>query len=205
MIAKEESSEADEPPDKHSFPDVRFLKSGYFSMVAEEIIGKGTGSGVKKAEYSLTTNALDLFCVPVLLERVKKQGIPCAQFHITTQFDFKIPALIYPINPFMYTPRVVKNRKRVSQTMLSLTRNHTYPVCVEPVHGKLRKEIVVLGKTRNEEFEEIANKLWRTFKMPLFVAYFFETRKEILLSGAVPFAGIPNKRNGNSERKKWQG
>ncbi|MCX8173824.1 MAG: RimK-like ATPgrasp N-terminal domain-containing protein [Thermoplasmata archaeon] len=204
MIAKEENSEADEPPDKLRFPDMRFLKSGYFSMVVEEVVGKGTGPARRKTRDFLTTNALDFFCVPVLLERAKKHGIPVTEFHITTQCDFKLPAIIYPINPFMYTPRIVRDRKRVKQAMVSLTRNHTYPVCVEPFHGKLRKEIVIYGRTRNEKFEEIGDKLWKTFRIPLFVAYFFETRKCIWLSGAVPFSDTSNRLIENLRRKKWR-
>ncbi|MEM4161356.1 MAG: hypothetical protein QW531_05175, partial [Thermoplasmata archaeon] len=167
------------------------------SLVLREI-----GSGQERKAF-LTRDALDFFTVPVLLERARKQGIPVAEFHITTQFDFELPAIIYPLNPFMYLPRVVKERGKVKHTMASLSRNHTFPVCVERIHGKLRREIVLYGKTKNEETQEIGARLWKIYRIPLFIAYFFERRNELWLSGAVPFpsSGLREKRI--SGRREW--
>jgi len=192
------AKKAEEPPSRQSllYPDMRFLKWGYFLLVKEEIERTMPSQGLFP-----TTDVLDFFCVPVLLEIAKSLNIPVCNYHITTQPDFKLPAIIYPLNPFMWKPKIVESREKLKRAMDSLTRNHTYPVCVEKIDGKLRKERVIEGKARRRQSEEIANKLWERFGVPAFTMYFMENKKEVRLSGVVPL--VSSKGGGKKNGKDW--
>jgi hypothetical protein len=182
--------EGDKPPENNSVLrryDVRFLKLGYFSIVDEEINHeKKKKEPMGREKTPSPVDLLDAFCTPVLLVRAKKHRIPVCDFHITTKADFKLPAVVYPMNPFMYAPSVIRDRKSAEDALNSLSRNHTYPVCVEEMNGNFTRAIVMYGNTRYEKHQKITDKLWEMLGIPVFIAYFMETREDICLSGIAP-------------------
>jgi hypothetical protein len=42
------------------------------------------------------------------------------------------------------------------------------------------------GNTRYEKHQKITDKLWEMLGIPVFIAYFMETREDICLSGIAP-------------------
>ncbi|MGB9636558.1 MAG: hypothetical protein ACPL1Y_04860 [Thermoplasmata archaeon] len=176
-----ESEEKDKPPGcrvPYLLEDFRFLKSGYFLLLKKSLAHGNQGDKL--------ISALDFFCVPILLEVAGRHGIPVCSYHITTKFDFRLPAIVYPLNPFMHKPKIARTRSQAQEILASLTRNHTYPVCVEALDGKLSRTLVVNGNARNEKYQKPVSQLYGIFGIPVFIAYFAGNERKFSLSGTVP-------------------
>ncbi len=138
--------------------DYRYLKQGYFESVDAEVRGMKV--------YPTPEEAVNAYIVPICLERAKRNGIPIPDYAITRE-EIKPPALVYPINPFMSKFSVVQKSGSIKRIVKSMTRNNTYPICVQKLDGTLREFSCILGETTQDEFASLAKKIWDLFHLPL--------------------------------------
>jgi len=138
--------------------DYRYLKQGYFESVDAEV------RGIKV--YPTPEEALNAYLVPICLERAKRNGIPVPEYTVTRE-EIRPPAIVYPINPFMSKYSVVQKSGSIKRIVKSMTRNYTYPICVQKLDGTIREFSCILGQTTQPEFAELAKKIWDLFHLPL--------------------------------------
>lgn len=134
--------------------------------------------------------AIDAYVVPLALSKAKAAGIQTPDWEISndTAVMMPPPVVAYPINPFQDEGIVIADTATLSEAMKSLTMSGKYAVVVQdmPPDSRLDTLRLVVGKCLKPEYEELAQKLWHTFHLPLARVKIIVTETEYLFSAISP-------------------
>jgi hypothetical protein len=147
--------------------EYRYMKTGYYVSMHAEILGNRV---IPSCE-----NIIDSSRTPILLLRATRAGVPTLPFLVTdsvrkiaTQVGY--PVILFAVNPFIYDGyKVAYNKSALYRAMKSLGMNYKFAVCAQPLKGELFTVKSFFGKTTSIDLQtqEIAQKVYETFKIPL--------------------------------------
>ena len=140
--------------------DYSYMSDGYYTSQDQRHGGQ--------ALHPSNREALDAYVIPVFLERAKLAGLPVPEWYITNE-HFEAPAIVDTINPFMTRQSVVLKQSAAERVSKSMTRNFTYAICCQelPRGSSIRTFRAVLGWTSSPQYQELADRVWRVFRIPL--------------------------------------
>ena len=162
--------------------DYTYLTDGYYrSMEAEH---EGLVAIPSPAE------ALDAYVVPLALTKATAAGISVPTWEIAqdTTFGFKPPLIVYPVNPYQSTGQVIAEELGLQETVKSLTMSGKYAMVVQHMLPDSRVDTLrlVLGRCLKPEYAELAQEIWRCFRIPLARVKIVVTEKQYLFSAMEP-------------------
>jgi hypothetical protein len=172
--------------------DYRYMKMGYYVSLHAELLGDPV---IPKC-----SDALDIYRSPILLLRASKAGIPVVPFLVTDSAmdaisKFDLPLIVFPLKPFPSCGfNIVYSKNGLDIVMKRLTMNRRYTVCVEPLRGQLASFKSVLGVpvpiesniNCDENVRDLAERLFREFKVPLFKFFVQRDGDQAYLCGIDP-------------------
>lgn len=166
--------------------EYRYLKTGYYVSMHAEILGNRV---IPSCE-----NIIDSSRTPILLLRAAKAGVPTLPFlvtdsvkKITDELDF--PVILFAVNPFIYDGyKLAHNKSSLYRAMKSLGMNYKFAVCAQPIKGELFSIKSFFGKiiSQDSQTQEIAEKVYETFKIPLCKLHIQKTVDKAYLCGLQP-------------------
>jgi hypothetical protein len=162
------------------------MKTGYYVSMHAEILGNNV---IPSCE-----NILDSSRTPILLLRASKAGVPTLPFLVTDSVkkiatEIGYPTIVFAVNPFIYDGyRIAHNKSSLYRAMKSLGMNYKFAVCAQPLKGELVTVKSFFGKTTDQDFktQEIAEKVYEIFKIPLCNLHIQKTRDKAYLCGLQP-------------------
>jgi hypothetical protein len=162
--------------------DYSYLGDGYYrSMEAEH---EGLLALPSPAE------AIDAYVVPLALGKAEAAGIPIPTWEISNDSAITMspPLVAYPINPFQDEGIVIADTTSLSEAIKSLTMSNKYAVVCEnmPPDSRVDTLRLVLGQCLKPEYQELAQKLWETFHLPLARVKIIVTETQYLFSAIEP-------------------
>jgi hypothetical protein len=166
--------------------EYRYLKTGYYVSMHAEILGNRV---IPSCE-----NIIDSSRTPILLLRAAKAGVPTLPFLVTDSVkkitnELGFPVILFAVNPFIYDGyKVAYNKSALYRAMKSLGMNYKFAICAQPLKGELFAVKTFFGKTTNTDLQlqEIAEKVYKTFKIPLCKLHIQKTVDKAYLCGLQP-------------------
>jgi hypothetical protein len=166
--------------------EYRYLKTGYYVSMHAEILGNRV---IPSCE-----NIIDSSRTPILLLRAAKAGVSTLPFLVTDSVkkitnELGFPVIVFAVNPFIYDGyKVAHNKSSLYRAMKSLGMNYKFAVCAMPIKGELFAVKTFFGKTTNTDLQlqEIAEKVYETFKIPLCKLHIQKTLDKAYLCGLQP-------------------
>ena len=166
--------------------EYRYLKTGYYVSMHAEILGNRV---IPSCE-----NIIDSSRTPILLLRAAKAGVPTLPFLVTDSVkkitnELGFPVILFAVNPFIYDGyKVAHNKSALYRAMKSLGMNYKFAVCAQPIKGELFAVKTFFGKTTNTDLQlqNIAEKVYKTFKIPLCKLHIQKTVDKAYLCGLQP-------------------
>jgi hypothetical protein len=166
--------------------EYRYLKTGYYVSMHAEVLGSRV---IPSCE-----NIIDASRTPVFLLRAAKAGVPTLPVVVTDSVKKIInaigfPVLIFAVNPFIYGGfKVAHNTSSLYRAMKSLGMNYKFAVCAQPLKGELSAVKTYFGKTVNQgaNTQEIAEKVYKIFGIPICKLYIQKTVDKAYLCGLQP-------------------
>jgi hypothetical protein len=166
--------------------EYRYMKTGYYVSMHAEILGNQV---IPSCE-----NIIDSSRTPILLLRAARAGVPTLPFlvtdsvkKITTELGY--PVILFAVNPFIYDGyKIANNKSALYRGMKSLGMNYKFAVCAQPLKGELFTIKSFFGKTANQDLptQEIAQRVFETFKIPVCNLHIQKTVDKAYLSGLQP-------------------
>ena len=166
--------------------EYRYMKTGYYVSMHAEILGNQV---IPSCE-----NIIDSSRTPILLLRAAKAGVPTLPFlvtdsvkKITTELGY--PIILFAVNPFIYDGyKIANNKSALYRGMKSLGMNYKFAVCAQPLKGELFTIKSFFGKTANQDpqTQEIAKRVFETFKIPVCNLHIQKTVDKAYLCGLQP-------------------
>ncbi len=168
--------------------EYRYMKSGYYVSMHAEILGNRV---IPSCE-----NIIDSSRIPILLLRAAKAGIPTLPSLVTDSvkkitMELGLPVIVFAVNPFIYDGyKIAQNKSALYRAMKSLGMNYKFAVCAQPFKGELVTIKSFLGKTVDEDpqTQEIAQKVYETFKIPVCKLHLQKTQEKAYLCGLQPLS-----------------
>ena len=168
--------------------EYRYMKSGYYVSMHAEILGNRV---IPSCE-----NIIDSSRIPILLLRAAKAGIPTLPSLVTDSvkkitMELGLPVIVFAVNPFIYDGyKIAQNKSALYRAMKSLGMNYKFAVCAQPLKGELVTIKSFLGKTVDEDpqTQEIAQKVYETFKIPVCKLHLQKTQEKAYLCGLQPLS-----------------
>ncbi len=168
--------------------EYRYMKSGYYVSMHAEILGNRV---IPSCE-----NIIDSSRIPILLLRAAKAGIPTLPSLVTDSvkkitMELGLPVIVFAVNPFIYDGyKIAQNKSALYRAMKSLGMNYKFAVCAQPLKGELVTIKSFLGKTVDEDpqTQEIAQKVYETFKIPICKLHLQKTKEKAYLCGLQPLS-----------------
>jgi hypothetical protein len=166
--------------------EYRYLKTGYYVSMHAEVLGNHV---IPSCE-----NIIDSSRTPILLLRAAKAGVPTLSFLVTDSVkkitnELGFPVILFAVNPFIYDGyKLAHNRSSLYRAMKSLGMNYKFAVCAQPVKGELVAVKTFFGKTINMDvqLQKIAEKVYKTFRIPLCKLHIQKTVDKAYLCGLQP-------------------
>jgi len=166
--------------------EYRYLKTGYYVSMHAEILGNRV---IPSCE-----NIIDSSRTPILLLRAAKAGVPTLPFLVTDSVkkitnELGFPVILFAVNPFIYDGyKVAYNKSALYRAMKSLGMNYKFAICAQPIKGELFAVKTFFGKTTNTDLQlqNIAEKVYKTFKIPLCKLHIQKTVDKAYLCGLQP-------------------
>jgi RimK-like ATPgrasp N-terminal domain len=166
--------------------EYRYMKTGYYVSMHAEILGSQV---IPSCE-----NIIDSSRTPILLLRAARAGVPTLPFlvtdsvkKITTELGY--PVILFAVNPFIYDGyKIANNKSALYRGMKSLGMNYKFAVCAQPLKGELFTIKSFFGKTTNQDSQtqEIAKRVFNTFKIPVCNLHIQKTVDKAYLCGLQP-------------------
>jgi hypothetical protein len=166
--------------------EYRYMKTGYYVSMHAEILGNQV---IPSCE-----NIIDSSRTPILLLRAARAGVPTLPFlvtdsvkKITTELGY--PVILFAVNPFIYDGyKIANNKSALYRGMKSLGMNYKFAVCAQPLKGELFTIKSFFGKTANQDpqTQEIAKRVFETFKIPICNLHIQKTVDKAYLCGLQP-------------------
>lgn len=140
--------------------DYSYLGAGYY--LSQELEGQG------QPVRPICREAVDAYVVPLFLEKARLAGIPAPNYYITSDY-FYPPALVDTMNPFMERHSIVRTESSQERVAKSLTRNYTYPLCVQelPKGARIGYFNAIMGWSLSARYRDLAMGIWSNFGLPL--------------------------------------
>ncbi len=166
--------------------EYRYMKTGYYVSMHAEILGNRV---IPSCE-----NIIDSSRIPLLLLRAARAGVPTLPFLVTDSVkkiatELGYPVILFAVNPFIYDGyKIAQNKSALYRAMKSLGMNYKFAVCAQPLRGELFTIKSFFGKTTDQEpkTQEIAKKVYETFKIPLCKLHIQKTVDKAYLCGLQP-------------------
>jgi hypothetical protein len=166
--------------------EYRYLKTGYYVSMHAEILGNHV---IPSCE-----NIIDSSRTPILLLRAAKAGVPTLPFLVTDSVkkitnELGFPVILFAVNPFIYDGyKVAHNKSALYRAMKSLGMNYKFAICAQPLKGELFAVKTFFGKTTNTDLQlqNIAEKVYKTFEIPLCKLHIQKTVDKAYLCGLQP-------------------
>ena len=166
--------------------EYRYMKTGYYVSMHAEILGNRV---IPSCE-----NIIDSSRIPLLLLRAARAGVPTLPFLVTDSVkkiatEIGYPVILFAVNPFIYDGyKLANNKSALYRAMKSLGMNYKFAVCAQPLKGELFTIKSFFGKTTNQDTEtqEIAKKVYATFKIPLCNLHIQKAQDKAYLCGLQP-------------------
>jgi len=164
--------------------DYRYMKTGYYVSLHAEILGNRV---IPSSE-----NIIDSSRTPILLLRAEKAGIPILPFIVTDSIKkiiaaLEFPVVVYAINPFIHDGyKTANNKTALYRAVKSLGMNYKFTVCALPLRGDMFTVKAVFGKCETHEFNELAQKVYELFKIPLCKLHVQKAEGKAFLCGLEP-------------------
>jgi hypothetical protein len=162
--------------------DYTYLSDGYYRSMEAEHEGL--------LALPSPQEAIDAYVVPLALTKAQAAGIPIPSWEISNDSTTTIepPLVAYPINPFQDEGIVIADSAAMGEAVKSLTMSNKYAVVCQDMQPDSRVDTLrlVLGKCLKPEYADLADKLWRTFRLPLARVKVIVTEKQYLFSAIEP-------------------
>jgi hypothetical protein len=166
--------------------EYRYMKTGYYVSMHAEVLGNQV---IPSCE-----NIIDSSRTPILLLRAAKAGVPTLPSLVTDSVkkiinELGFPVIVFAVNPFIYDGfKVAHNKSALYRAMKSLGMNYKFAVCAQPLKGELCTVKSFFGKTDDENLhaQEIAQKVYEIFKIPLCKLHIQKTQDKAYLCGLQP-------------------
>ena len=166
--------------------EYRYMKTGYYVSMHAEILGNQV---IPSCE-----NIIDSSRTPILLLRAARAGVPTLPFLVTDSVkkitaELSYPIILFAVNPFIYDGfKIANNKSALYRSMKSLGMNYKFAVCAQPLKGELVTIKSFFGKTNNQDSEtqEIAKRVFETFKIPVCNLHIQKTVDKAYLCGLQP-------------------
>ncbi len=145
--------------------DYRYLKSSYYVSMHAEVLGDQV--------IPSSQNIIDASRIPILLLKASKNDIPTLPYLVTDSARriisaFGFPLIIFAVNPFSYDGfKIAENRSGLYRAMKSLTMNHKFAVCVQPLRGEILSVKSIFGRCESEEADRISRQVYRVFGLSM--------------------------------------
>lgn len=164
--------------------DYSYLADGYYRSMEAEHEGL--------IAIPTCEQALDAYVVPLALAKAQAAGIPIPEWEIANDSATSIrpPLITYPINPFQDEGQVITDPAGLAEGIKSLTMTGKYAVVCQamPPDSRVDTLRLVLGRCTKPEYQQLAEKLWQTFRLPLARVKIIVTEKQYLFSAIAPLA-----------------
>jgi hypothetical protein len=162
--------------------DYTYLTDGYYrSMEAEH---EGLIAIPSPAE------CIDAYVVPLALHKAAGAGISVPPWEIAqdNSLGFAPPLIVYPVNPYQSAGQFIADALDMNETLKSLTMSGKYAMVVQHMTPDSRVDTLrlVLGKCLKPEYAELAQDIWRAFRIPLARVKIIVTEKQHLFSAIEP-------------------
>jgi len=166
--------------------EYRYMKTGYYVSMHAEVLGNQV---IPSCE-----NIIDSSRTPLLLLRASKAGVPTLPSIVTDSVkkiitELGFPVILFAVNPFIYGGyKIAQNKSALYRAMKSLGMNYKFAVCAQPLRGELITVKSFFGKTANVEpqTQEIAKRVYETFKIPVCKLHIQKTVEKAYLCGLQP-------------------
>jgi hypothetical protein len=166
--------------------DYRYLKTGYYVSLHAEILGNRV--------IPTCENIIDSSRTPILLLRAKRAGIPTLPFLVTDSVkkiseELGYPVILFAVNPFIHNGyKTAQNKTALYRAMKSLGMNYKFAICAQPLKGEVVTVKSFFGKTQtaNLQAQQIAEKVYETFQIPLCKLHLQQTKDNTYLSALQP-------------------
>ena len=166
--------------------EYRYLKTGYYVSMHAEVLGNRV---IPSCE-----NIIDSSRTPILLLRAAKAGVPTLPVVVTDSVkkiinELGFPILLFAVNPFIYDGyKVACNKSALYRAMKSLGMNYKFAICAQPLKGKLLAVKTYFGKavSQDSSTQNIAQKVYKTFRIPLCKLFIQKTVDKAYLCGLQP-------------------
>ncbi len=166
--------------------EYRYMKTGYYVSMHAEILGNQV---IPSCE-----NIIDSSRTPILLLRAARAGVPTLPFLVTDSIkkittELGYPVILFAVNPFIYDGyKIANNKSALYRGMKSLGMNYKFAVCAQTLKGELFTIKSFFGKTTNQDSQtqEIAKRVFKTFKIPVCNLHIQKTVDKAYLCGLQP-------------------
>ncbi len=162
--------------------DYGYLSDGYYRSLEAEHDGL--------VAIPSPQDALDAYVVPLALTKAAAAGIPVPEWEIINDasISFGPPLIAYPINPFQPSGQMVTDPGALDEAVRGLTVSGKYAMVVQRMAKDSRLDTLrlVMGRCLKPEYAELAELLWRTFRLPLARVKVIVTEQQYLLSAIEP-------------------
>lgn len=162
--------------------DYTYLGDGYYRSMEAEHEGL--------CALPSPQGAIDAYVVPLALSKAEAAGIPIPAWEIVNDQAVTIapPMVAYPINPFQDEGILIADHTVQAEAFKSLTMSNKYAVVCQhmPPDSRIDTLRLILGKSLKPEYADLADKLWRTFQIPLARVKIIVTEKQHLFSAIQP-------------------
>jgi hypothetical protein len=166
--------------------EYRYLKTGYYVSMHAEVLGNRV---IPSCE-----NIIDSSRTPILLLRAAKARVPTLPVVVTDSVkkiinELGFPVLLFAVNPFIYDGyKVACNKSALYRAVKSLGMNYKFAICAQPLKGELLAVKTYFGKTLSQDSntQKIAEKVYKTFRIPLCKLCIQKTVDKAYLCGLQP-------------------
>jgi hypothetical protein len=166
--------------------EYRYLKTGYYVSMHAEILGNHV--------IPSCADIIDSSRTPILLLRAAKAGVPTLPSVVTDSVkkivtEIGFPVMLVAVNQFIYDGyKIAQNKSALYRAIKSLGMNYKFAVCAQPLRGELCTIKSFFGKTQCQDMQtqEIAKKVYETFKIPVCKLHIQKTVDKAYLCGLQP-------------------
>ncbi|MBU4484861.1 RimK-like ATPgrasp N-terminal domain-containing protein [bacterium] len=164
------------------FGNYFYLTEGYYSSLDAQI--------KDQIVFPTLEDTLDAYVVPLAMEKAAMNDILIPEYKIVNDgIGIKSPVLVYPINPFSEASEIVVSEDEIIEKVKNVTRSGKYAALVQqlPVSDyRIDSVRCVLGKTLVPEYNDLAWKIFKIFKLPLMKIKIIVTVSSYLFSSIEP-------------------
>ena len=163
--------------------DYSYKTDSYYTILRMEMEGKRV--------VPSTAALIDAFVIPICLERAKIAAIPVCEWEISQGY-VPLPSIIYGINYFASASEffVVYDNETAKEVIKHLTNRGKYPFCYQKLeeNAEIFQCTAIFGKTNGplKEIENIAERIYKLFSIPLVQIVLVKNGKDFALSSLSP-------------------